>query len=132
MKTDITVTAEPRAIPRQRMRRAVRARGLIPGRFMAPYKDPCRCGQPAADFTRSCIARPAQHHLQLDIQGGENTPSWWSTGNRPIRGICCTSDLKRMISTKRIRVSVPVLTHGEPQGEGAGGLLEVHHARNRD
>ena len=44
----------------------------------------------------------------------------------PIRGILLHADLKRIDLTKRIRVTVPVHTAGEPKGvKVQGGLLEV-------
>jgi large subunit ribosomal protein L25 len=65
--------------------------------------------------------------FNLDIQGGENTPVMVVDGQHdPIRGNLLHVDLKRIDLTKRIRVSVPVLTHGEPPGvKVQGGLLEV-------
>jgi large subunit ribosomal protein L25 len=44
----------------------------------------------------------------------------------PIRGTLLHADLKRIDLTKRIRVTVPVHTSGEPKGvKVQGGLLEV-------
>jgi large subunit ribosomal protein L25 len=44
----------------------------------------------------------------------------------PIRGVLLHADLKRIDLTKRLRVSVPVTTTGEPQGvKVQGGLLEI-------
>ena len=44
----------------------------------------------------------------------------------PIRSNLLHVDLKRIDLTKRIRVSVPVVTHGEAKGmKLQGGLLEV-------
>jgi len=44
----------------------------------------------------------------------------------PIKGVLLHADLKRIDLTKRIRVTVPVSTTGEPAGvKVQGGLLEI-------
>jgi large subunit ribosomal protein L25 len=44
----------------------------------------------------------------------------------PLRGTLLHADLKRIDLTKRLRVSIPVTTHGEPKGvKTQGGLLEI-------
>jgi large subunit ribosomal protein L25 len=44
----------------------------------------------------------------------------------PIRGSWLHADLKRIDLTKRLNVTVPVHTHGEPKGvKVQGGLLEI-------
>jgi len=44
----------------------------------------------------------------------------------PVRGVLLHVDLKRIDLTKRLRVSVPVITTGEPVGvKTQGGLLEI-------
>ncbi len=63
----------------------------------------------------------------LAIQGGESTPVMVVDQQvDPIKGTLLHADLKRIDLSKRIRVSVPVHTDGEPAGvKVQGGLLEV-------
>ncbi len=128
MKTDITVTAEPRASRGKNEARRTRVAGMIPAVIYGAYKDPV----PVAVNPRhiSQILRSKTGHntiFNLSVQGGESTPVMVVDGQHdPIKGNLLHVDLKRIDLTKRIRVSVPVLTHGEPPGvKQQGGLLEV-------
>ena len=60
-------------------------------------------------------------------QGGETTPVMVVDQQMdPIKGNLLHADFKRIDLTKRIRVTVPVHTAGEPEGvKMQGGLLEV-------
>ena len=63
----------------------------------------------------------------LAIAGGETTPVMVVDQQvDPIKGTLLHADLKRIDLSKRIRVTVPVHTAGEPKGvKVQGGLLEV-------
>src|SRR5581483_4517071 len=63
----------------------------------------------------------------LAVQGGETTPVMVvDQQTDPIKGTLLHADLKRIDLTKRIRVTVPVVTEGEPKGvKMQGGLLEI-------
>jgi large subunit ribosomal protein L25 len=65
--------------------------------------------------------------FNLNVEGVETTPVMVVDGQYdPIRSNLLHVDLKRIDLTKRIRVSVPVVTHGEAKGmKLQGGLLEV-------
>ncbi len=65
--------------------------------------------------------------FNLAVNGGETTPVMVVDDQvDPIRGNLLHADLKRIDLTKRLRVSVPVGTTGEPKGvKVQGGLLEV-------
>jgi large subunit ribosomal protein L25 len=65
--------------------------------------------------------------FNLDIAGVENTPVMVVDQQfDPVRGNLLHADLKRIDLTKRIRVSIPVITTGEPKGvKTQGGLLEL-------
>jgi large subunit ribosomal protein L25 len=65
--------------------------------------------------------------FNLDIEGVENTPVMVVDQQvDPVKGTLLHADLKRIDLTKRIRVSIPVHTAGEPAGvKVQGGLLEV-------
>jgi len=63
----------------------------------------------------------------LSVVDGETTPAMVVDQQvDPIKGTLLHADLKRIDLTKRIRVTVPVHTTGEPKGvKVQGGLLEV-------
>jgi large subunit ribosomal protein L25 len=65
--------------------------------------------------------------FNLQVNGGENTPVMIVDQQfDPIKGTLLHADLKRIDLTKRIRVSVPVTTTGEPKGvKTQGGLLDI-------
>src|SRR6266536_5254067 len=65
--------------------------------------------------------------FNLAVQGGETTPVMLVDKQvDPVRGTLLHADLKRIDLTKRIKVSVPVHTAGEPKGvKVQGGLLEI-------
>jgi large subunit ribosomal protein L25 len=65
--------------------------------------------------------------FNLSIAGGETTPVMVVDQQvDPIKGTLLHADLKRIDLSKRIRVTVPVHTTGEPAGvKVQGGLLEI-------
>ena len=99
------------------------------------YQDPVRVAVSPKELIQILRSRPGHNTIfNLAIQGGETTPVMVVDEQlRSDRGNLLHADLKRIDLTKRIRVSVPVITEGEPKGvKLQGGLLEDHHARNRN
>ncbi len=128
MKTDITVPAEPRASRGKNEARRTRREGLIPGVVYGAYKDPVPVAVSPRQISQILHSKTGHNTIfNLNIKGGENTPVMVVDGQHdPIRGNLLHVDLKRIDLTKRIRVSVPVVTHGEAPGvKQQGGLLEV-------
>ena len=128
MRTDITVAAEARASRGKNEARRTRRSGMIPAVVYGAYKDPV----PVAVNPRhiSQILRSKTGHntiFNINVQGGENSPVMVVDGQYdPIKGNLLHVDLKRIDLAKRIRVSVPVLSLGEPKGvKQQGGLLEI-------
>ena len=128
MKKDITVAAQPRSSRGKNEARRTRRQGLIPAVVYGAYKDPVPVS----------VSPKAIHHIvhsatgyntifNLEIEGIESTPVMVvDHQNDPIRGTLLHADLKRIDLAKRIRVAIPVVTHGEPKGvKTQGGLLEV-------
>jgi len=128
MKTDITVTAEPRASRGKNEARRMRREGMIPGVVYGAYRDPVPVAVNPRHIAQILHSKTGHNTIfSLNIRSGENTPVMVVDGQHsPIRGNLLHVDLKRIDLTKRIRVSVPVLTHGEPPGvKQQGGLLDV-------
>lgn len=128
MRKDITIEAEPRTARGKNEARRLRARGRIPAVVYGAYKEPISVAVNPGAITR-ILHSPGGHNtiFNLAIQGVENTLAMvvdWQY--HPVRDTLLHVDLKRIDPTKRIRVSVPVVTHGEPRGvKEQGGLLEV-------
>src|SRR5438309_6147999 len=128
MKTDITVTAEPRASRGKNEARRTRREGMIPGVVYGAYKDPVPVAVNPRQISQILNSKTGHNTIfNLAIQGGENTPVMVVDEQRdPVRGNLIHADLKRIDLEKRIRVSVPAVTIGEAAGiKLQGGLLEI-------
>jgi len=128
MRKDITVTAEVRTTRGKNEARRLRVRGFIPAVLYGAYKDSVAVGLNPKELTRILNSTTGHNTIfNLAIEGGENTPVMVVDSQRdPIKGKMLHADLKRIDLTKRIRVSVPVVTSGEAAGiKLQGGLLEI-------
>ena len=128
MKTDTKVDAQVRVTRGKNEARRTRRSGLIPGVVYGAFKDPVAVAvDPKA--VQKIIHSKAGHNtiFSLNVAGIETTPAMVVDEQYdPVRGNLLHVDLKRIDLTKRIRVSVPVLTTGEPAGvKTQGGLLEI-------
>jgi large subunit ribosomal protein L25 len=128
MKTEITVAAEARASRGKNEARRTRRGGMIPGVVYGAYKDPVPVAVNPRHISQILHSKTGHNTIfNLNVQGGESTPVMVVDGQYdPIKGHLLHVDLKRIDLAKRIRVSVPVLTEGEPRGvKEQGGLLEI-------
>ncbi|MFN7993597.1 MAG: 50S ribosomal protein L25 [Bryobacteraceae bacterium] len=128
MKRDITVVAEPRATRGKNEARRTRRRGMIPAVVYGAFKDPVPVAVSPREIIQIVHSSSGYNTIfNLDITGQENTPVMVvDHQNDPVRGTLLHADLKRIDLTKRIRVSIPILTQGEPRGvKTQGGLLEI-------
>lgn len=128
MRKDITVAAEVRSSRGKNEAHRTRAAGKIPAVVYGAYKDPVAVAVSPKEIIK--IVRSATGFntiFTLAIDGGESTPVMVVDQQvDPIRGTLLHADLKRIDLSKRIRVSVPVSTQGEPKGvKVQGGLLEI-------
>ncbi|MGA3039800.1 MAG: 50S ribosomal protein L25 [Bryobacteraceae bacterium] len=128
MRKEITVAAQPRASRGKNEARRTRRAGLIPAVVYGAYKDPVPVSvSPKAILQIVHSGSGYNTIFNLDIEGLENTPAMVvDHQNDPIRGTLLHADLKRIDLSKRLRISVPVGTQGEPKGvKTQGGLLEI-------
>jgi len=128
MRKDITVTAEVRTTRGKNEARRLRVKGFIPAVLYGAYKDSVAVGLNPKELTKILNSTTGHNTIfNLAIAGGENTPVMVVDSQRdPIKGKMLHADLKRIDLTKRIRVSVPVVTSGEAAGiKLQGGLLEI-------
>jgi len=128
LRKDITVAAEVRTSRGKNEAHRTRRAGLIPAVVYGAFQDPVSVAVNPRELTKIIRSSTGFNTIfSLAIAGGENTPVMVVDQQLdPIRGTLLHADLKRIDLTKRIRVSVPVHTTGEPAGvKVQGGLLEI-------
>ena len=128
MRKDITVAAEVRTSRGKNEARRTRVSGNIPAVVYGAYKDPISVAVDPRELSKIIRSSTGLNTIfTLAIAGGENTPVMVVDRQvDPIKGHLLHADLKRIDLTKRIRVTVPVSTTGEPAGvKVQGGLLEI-------
>ena len=128
MRKDITVAAEVRTSRGKNEARRTRAAGNIPAVVYGAYQDPVSVAVNPKELSKIIRSSTGLNTIfTLAITGGENTPVMVVDRQvDPIKGHLLHADLKRIDLTKRIRVTVPVGTTGEPAGvKVQGGLLEI-------
>jgi large subunit ribosomal protein L25 len=125
---NITVAAEVRASRGKNAANRTRMAGKIPAVVYGAFQDPVSVAVNPRDILKIIRSSTGFNTIfDLSIEGGDTTPAMLVDQQvDPIRGDLLHADLKRIDLTKRIRISVPVHTSGEPQGvKVQGGLLEV-------
>ena len=128
MREQITVAAEVRTSRGKNEARRTRAAGNIPAVVYGAYQEPVSVAVNPKDLSKIIRSSTGLNTIfTLAIKGGENTPVMVVDRQvDPIKGRLLHADLKRIDLTKRIRVTVPVTTEGEPAGvKVQGGLLEI-------
>src|SRR5208283_2610817 len=120
--------AEVRASRGKNEARRTRREGRIPAVVYGAFQDPVSVSVNPREILK--IVRSATGFntiFNLAIAGGETTPVMVVDQQvDPLKGTLLHADLKRIDLTKRIRITVPVHTAGEPAGvKLQGGLLEV-------
>jgi large subunit ribosomal protein L25 len=128
VRKDITVTAEVRSSRGKNEARRTRKAGQIPAVVYGAFEDPVSVALNPRELIKIVRGSTGFNTIfTLAIAGGETTPVMVVDQQLdPIRGTLLHADLKRIDLSKRIRVSVPVHTEGEPAGvKVQGGLLEI-------
>ena len=128
MRKDITVAAEVRASRGKNEARRTRSAGQIPAIVYGAFQDPVSIAVSPREILKIVRSNTGYNTIfTLAIQGGENTPVMVVDHQvDPVKNTLLHADFKRIDLTKRIRVSIPVSTEGEPAGvKVQGGLLEI-------
>jgi large subunit ribosomal protein L25 len=128
VKTDITVTADVRTSRGKNEARRTRRAGQVPAVVYGAHLDPISIAVNPREILK-IVRSPTGYNtiFNLQINAGEKTPVMVvDQQTDPIKGTLLHADLKRIDLTKRLKVTVPVHTQGEPQGvKVQGGLLEI-------
>lgn len=128
MKKDLTITAEARSSRGKNEARRLRVRGLSPAVVYGAKKEATAVAVNPKEVNRILHSATGQNTIfNLAIQGGETTPVMivdWQ--NDPVKDYLLHVDLKRIDLSRRLTVTVPVHTTGDPKGvKVQGGLLEI-------
>jgi large subunit ribosomal protein L25 len=108
--------------------RRTRRDGNIPAVVYGAFQDPVSVAVSPREILKIVRSGTGYNTIfNLSIGGGETTPVMLVDQQvDPIRGNLLHADLKRIDLSKRIRVTIPVHTTGEPAGvKVQGGLLEI-------
>jgi large subunit ribosomal protein L25 len=128
VRKDVTVTAEVRSSRGKNEARRTRRDGNIPAVVYGAYQEPVSVAVNPREILKIVRSGTGFNTIfNLSIAGGETTPVMVVDQQvDPIKGTLLHADLKRIDLSKRIRVTVPVHTTGEPAGvKVQGGLLEI-------
>ena len=128
MRKDVTVSADVRASRGKNAAHRTRRAGQIPAVIYGAFQEPISVALDPREILKIVHSGTGYNTIfNLHIKGGENTPVMVVDHQvDPLKGTLLHADLKRIDLTKRIRVTVPVHTHGEPAGvKVQGGLLEI-------
>lgn len=128
MRKDITVVAEPRTTRGKNEARRLRVAGSMPSVVYGAGGDAVAVAVSPKEITKILKSKSGHNTIfNLSVTGGENSPVMvvdWLLD--PIKDNILHADLKRIDLTKRIRVAVPVHTHGDPKGvKIQGGIHEI-------
>ena len=127
MRRDITVAAELRSSRGKNEARRTRSAGKIPAVVYGAFQDAVSIAVNPREIRKILRTTGYNTIFNLAIGEGDTTPVMVVDEQvDPIRGSLLHADFKRVDLTKRLRVSVPVVTEGEAKGiKLQGGLLEV-------
>jgi large subunit ribosomal protein L25 len=127
MKTEITVTAEPRGSSGKNEARRLRAKGSMPAVVYGGASGATPVSVSPKELTRILNSKTGHNTIFNLGVNGETTPVMivdWQYD--PIKDSLLHADLKRIDLTKRITVKVPVITQGDPKGvKLQGGIQDV-------
>jgi large subunit ribosomal protein L25 len=128
MARAITIAAEPRVLRGKNEARRLREKGLIPAIVYGAFKEPMSVAVSPKAIERVLHSKSGHNTIfDVGVEGGETTPAMvvdWQYD--PVKDTLLHVDLKRIDLTKRITVSVPVVTQGESKGvKQQDGLLEL-------
>lgn len=128
MRIETVVTAEARASRGKNEARRVRVSGRIPAVIYGAFKDPVAVSVNPKDILKIIRSKTGHNSIfDVEVPGAEKTPVIVADEQyHPVKGTLMHIDLKRIDLTRKLRVSIPVHTKGEPKGvKQQGGVLDI-------
>jgi len=128
LRLDTIVAAQPRASRGKNEARRTRVAGLIPAVVYGAFKDPQAVSVNPKDILRIIRGKSGHNAIfDVEIAGVERTPVIVADEQYdPVKDTLIHIDLKRIDLTRKLRVSIPIHTIGEPKGvKQQGGVLDV-------
>ncbi len=128
MRLDTIVAAQPRASRGKNEARRTRVAGMIPAVVYGAFKDPQAVSVNPKDILRIIRGKSGHNAIfDVEIAGVERTPVIVADEQYdPVKDTLIHIDLKRIDLTRKLRVSIPIHTIGEPKGvKQQGGVLDV-------
>lgn len=128
MRIETVITAEPRETRGKNEARRVRVTGRIPAVIYGAFQDSRAISVDPKDILRIIRSKTGHNSIfDVEIAGVEKTPVIVADEQyHPVNGALMHIDLRRIDLTRKLRVSVPVHTTGEPKGvKQQGGVLDV-------
>ncbi len=128
MRVEQIVAAEPRSSRGKNEARRVRATGRIPAVIYGAFQEPRAVSVNPKDILKIIRGKSGHNSIfDVSVEGLEKTPVIVADEQyHPVRGTLMHIDLKRIDLTRKLRVSVPIHTTGEPKGvKQQGGVLDV-------
>lgn len=127
MRKDITVSATVRDSRGKNEARRLRVTGMVPAVVYGAGQKPLSLSVDPKQLLKILHSKTG-HNTIFNLTAGDGpSPVMivdWQF--EPVKGTLLHVDLKRIDLSKRLRVSVPVYTQGEPKGvKQQGGLLEI-------
>ena len=128
MRIETVVAAEPRSSRGKNEARRVRVSGRIPAVIYGAFKDSVAISVNPKDVLKIIRSKTGHNSIfDVDVPGVEKTPVIVADEQyHPIKGSLMHVDLKRIDLTRKLRVDVPVHTHGEAKGvKQQGGVMDL-------
>ena len=128
MRVETVVTAEARSSRGKNEARRVRVSGRIPAVIYGAFKDPVAVSVNPKDILKIIHSKTGHNSIfDVEVPGAEKTPVIVADEQyHPVKGTLLHIDLKRIDLTRKLRVSIPVHTKGEPKGvKQQGGVLDL-------
>jgi len=128
LRLDTIVTAQPRASRGKNEARRTRVAGMILAVVYGAFKDPQAVSVNPKDILKIIRGKSGHNAIfDVEIAGIERTPVIVADEQYdPVKDTLIHIDLKRIDLTRKLRVSIPIHTVGEPKGvKQQGGVLDV-------
>jgi len=128
VRKDITVAADIRETRGKNEAHRTRRAGKIPAVVYGAHQDPISVAVNPREILR-IVASETGYNTIFNLQVNGSQPSPVMVVDQqidPVRGTLLHADFKRIDLSKRLRVTIPVLTQGEPKGvKQQGGVLDI-------